>query len=310
LYKKLAYTVKRFCRGGILPLVFTGIVLIGAGTFLILQSITGYFLPHDASSIGYTAEELSRYYNGRIVNFIFHDRVAYGGSIISVGIIYAWLALYPLKEGRKWAWLVFLLSGIYGFGSFFTYIGHGYFDYWHAIATLLLFGLYAVGMYYSISVLKNKQGLQPVTSFLTAFKEETLPERVGLALLLFTAAGLFLAGTTIMYIGMTAVFVPEDLAYMSITTCGLNTVSSQLIPVIAHDRAAFGGGLATIGLMLLFILVQVQYTFTLWKMLLLALSIVYSCYCSTPPDWLYRFLASGTGLCRLYPVSSSYVIDL
>jgi hypothetical protein len=58
------------------------------------------------------------------------------------------------------------------------------------------------------------------------------------------------AGLTIQFIGMTQVFVPTDLAFMGLTREQLDSINPQLIPLIAHDRAGFGGGVATAGLLL------------------------------------------------------------
>lgn len=59
------------------------------------------------------------------------------------------------------------------------------------------------------------------------------------------------AGFTIQGIGMTHVFVPTDLTYMGLTRDKLNSINPHLIPLIAHDRAGFGGAVATAGLLLL-----------------------------------------------------------
>ena len=42
---------------------------------------------------------------------------------------------------------------------------------------------------------------------------------------------------------MTNVFVKTDLVYLAMTTAELNEASPKLIPLIAHDRAGFGGAL-------------------------------------------------------------------
>jgi len=67
----------------------------------------------------------------------------------------------------------------------------------------------------------------------------------------FLAAGMLIAGATIMAVGMTRVFVPQDLAFMGMTPSDLRKVSARLVPVIAHDRAGFGGGLFSTGIILL-----------------------------------------------------------
>jgi hypothetical protein len=54
----------------------------------------------------------------------------------------------------------------------------------------------------------------------------------------------------ILYLGSTEVFVAEDLGFMGVTREMLDQVNPRLVPLIAHDRAGFGGGLATIGVLL------------------------------------------------------------
>ena len=75
---------------------------------------------------------------------------------------------------------------------------------------------------------------------------------MGRLALLFTAFGMISGGLIIMTIGMTRVFVPEDLEYMRVTTAELQRLNPRLIPLIAHDRAGFGGGLCSGGIAVLF----------------------------------------------------------
>jgi hypothetical protein len=51
---------------------------------------------------------------------------------------------------------------------------------------------------------------------------------------------------------MTTVFVPSDLRFIGLDVHALSHISHSLIPVISHDRAGFGGGLCSIGCLLLF----------------------------------------------------------
>ena len=48
-------------------------------------------------------------------------------------------------------------------------------------------------------------------------------------------------------IGVTRVFVPEDLAFMRTTAEQLRSANPQLVPLVAHDRATFGGMLLAAG---------------------------------------------------------------
>jgi len=71
-------------------------------------------------------------------------------------------------------------------------------------------------------------------------------------LLLATSGGLIAAGITILIAGMTIVFVPQDLHFMGLDRDALAAISPRLIPLIAHDRAGFGGGLASTGILIAF----------------------------------------------------------
>jgi hypothetical protein len=99
-------------------LMLTALSLIFSGGFAIFQSATGQFLPHDVQYLGMTAQDLCRLDQCRIVHFMFHDRVSFGGALIAVGSLYLWLAEFPLRQGQAWAWWLFFVSGIVGFGSF------------------------------------------------------------------------------------------------------------------------------------------------------------------------------------------------
>ena len=92
----------------------------------------------------------------------------------------------------------------------------------------------------------------------------------GRACLLFVGAGMVLAGGVIMILGSTVVFVPQDITYLGFSPAQLNAINPHLIPLIAHDRAGFGGGLASCGLCVFFIVWKARPSRALWQALLLA----------------------------------------
>ena len=256
-------------------LTFTGLVLVMSGLFVIVQSLSGHFLPHDSEFIGLTANELWVYNEGRINLFMFHDRVAFGGSIIAVGFLYLWLASVPLKQREPWSWYLFLFSGIIGFGSFLTYLGYGYLDTWHGVATLLLLPFFITGLVKSHKYLEG----QKLSDLWRSSERVDFKTRYGCgkALLLFTSVGLIAGGITIMIVGMTTVFVPQDLEFMNITVCGLNEVNDNLVSLIAHDRAAFGGGVATIGLLFFFSIRRAEPSVSLKQVVFFGMTAGFGC---------------------------------
>ncbi|MGA7413429.1 MAG: hypothetical protein WBW33_23340, partial [Bryobacteraceae bacterium] len=224
-----------------------GISLCLSGGFAILQSASGQLLPHDARAIGKDAMALMHEANGHLLGFMFHDRVAYGGSLVSIGAGYLWLAGFPMAAWAAWAWWALLFSGSIGFFAFLTYLGQGYLDTWHGMATLFLIPVFVAGVWRSrpgAFSLREVWFAQP--------KGEPAHARGGRILLGACAAGLMLAGVTIAIFGMTTVFVPSDLRFIGLDPAALQGLSPFLIPVISYDRAGFGGGLCSIGSLLLF----------------------------------------------------------
>ncbi len=246
-------------------IVFTGLVLIGSGLAALALAATVHMLPPDTAFLGMTSEQLCRFYECKVVRFMVHDRVAFGGSIIAVGVVYVWLGLDPLRQGEAWSWWALALSGSIGFSSFLTYLGYGYLDAWHGIATLLLLPWFLLGMGGAIKGLAGSRApdgagfLNRAVMFLNGHRgPKSLrvgarawifsPAGLGRLLVSFAAFGMIAGGLTIMIVGMTVVFVPQDLAYMGVTLDDLRAISPRLVPLIAHDRAGFGGGLCSCGI--------------------------------------------------------------
>ncbi|MCA1849689.1 MAG: hypothetical protein LC672_01220, partial [Acidobacteria bacterium] len=127
-------------------LIFTGLCLVLSGCFALFLSATSQFLPHDVQFLGITAEQLCSFNQCRIVHFMFHDRVSFGGALIIIGALYMWLAVFPLRRGRVWAWWLFMVTGFVGFGSFLAYLSYGYLDTWHGAGTLLLLPFFLTGL--------------------------------------------------------------------------------------------------------------------------------------------------------------------
>jgi hypothetical protein len=254
--------------GGRLPLFALALGLIASGSAALFLAATGHFLPHDEHFLGMTAEQLCSYHGCRVVHFMIHDRAAFGGVVLVVGLLYVWLAEFPLRHGAAWAWWAVLLSGVVGFASFLAYVVFGYLDAWHGAATLALLPCYVLGLTYSWGTLKQPRGIR---SLLVPGVWPPWGSRAGVGrlCLLVTSAGVLGAGATILTLGSTAVFVPEDLAFMGVSVAELRSLNPRLVPLIAHDRAGFGGALLSAGVALTACLWCGRPSRALWQILAL-----------------------------------------
>jgi hypothetical protein len=237
----------------------TALALIGAGAFALFQASTGQFLPQDTDYLGMTAAQLCALRGCRVVHFMIHDRVSFGGVLMAIGIMYLWLAEFPLRRRETWAWWALLISGSAGFLSFLAYLGYGYLDSWHGAATLALLPLFAAG-------LVRTRALRAEQVSRAAFEIHSRPG-VGRILLLMATFGIIAAGLTIMTVGMTSVFVPTDIVFMGITPAELRHVNPHLVPLIAHDRAGFGGALVSCGLAMFLAVLYGTPSRSLWQAL-------------------------------------------
>lgn len=229
---------------GRLLLQLTAFALLFSGCFAIFLSIRREFLPHDIAFLGMTPDQLCALAECRVVAFMFHDRVAFGGVLIAIAILYFWLTAVPLAEGAAWAWWTIATSGAVGFLSFLSYLGHGYLDTWHGVGSVALAPIFLAGLLRSRVLLESGPRAH-VGGVLHSLGGR---QKLGRLALLATGLGMVLAGATILTVGMTRVFVPQDLEFMGVSIADLDAANSRLVPLIAHDRAGFGGGILSAGL--------------------------------------------------------------
>ncbi|MBL9093966.1 MAG: hypothetical protein JNL96_22300 [Planctomycetaceae bacterium] len=252
------------------PLIsFTGLCLILSGAFALFQSLSMHFLPHDVAYLGMTPQQLCSINECRIVHFMIHDRISFGGALVAVGVLYLWLAAFPLRHGERWAWWTLTASGLVGFGSFLTYLGYGYLDTWHGAATLALLPCFVAGLVLSRRLLAPAGVKSPRAAILEPWSTLDFgsPAGLGRVAVLIAAAGMIGGGLTIQAIGMTYVFVDTDLEFMGLAAEQLAAINPRLVPLIAHDRAGFGGAVATAGLLTFCCVWFTKPTRSLWQAL-------------------------------------------
>ncbi|MEJ8544645.1 dihydroorotate dehydrogenase [Brevibacillus borstelensis] len=231
---------------GWFPGLLLGSGMVAGGLLALLVALTSVVLPYDEAFLGMKASELQAL-NPQILPFMSHDRVSLAGTMISIGVIYCQLCRFGLRQKLHWAKQVLLVSGVIGFLSFFLYIGYGYFDILHAVLSLLLFPFFLLAV------------KQPANNQLAPLPAQVKNDRDwrrslwGQFFFVIIGCGLAGAGLIISIIGITNVFVPQDLVFLCASPEVLQTYNEKLIPVIAHDRAGFGGALFSVGIAVLLI---------------------------------------------------------
>jgi hypothetical protein len=249
-----------------------GAGLLFGGTLALIFAATRVVLPYDEAFVHLQRAQFNTI-NSRLLAFMAHDRVSVAGTLFTVGVFYVMLSLCAIRRGAHWASVAVLTSGFVGFASFFLFLGFGYFDPFHAFITAVMFQ-------FLLLALRSHLGPPQLPRYASWTNDRAW--RLSLwGQLVFIAHGVSLlsAGAVISAIGSTNVFVKEDLMFMNTTAEALTAANPRLVPLVAHDRASFGGMLMVSGLV---VLLSALWGFRrgerwLWWMYLLGLGPGYAC---------------------------------
>ncbi|WP_218093588.1 hypothetical protein [Paenibacillus solanacearum] len=220
-----------------------GIGMVIGGMLAWLIAATDVVLPYDLAFLGLSRGELAEA-NARLLGFMSHDRITLAGTMISIGILYFQLAWHGLRRRQHWAKTALMTSGLVGFSSFFLYLGYGYFDPLHAAAAAVLLPMFVLSMRTAADA-PPRDGPSRINDRIW------LRAQWGQLMLVSLGIALAIGGVVIAGVGVTGVFVPQDLQYLCTSPAMLDAINERLVPLIAHDRAGFGGALFSDALALL-----------------------------------------------------------
>ncbi|MDY3562874.1 hypothetical protein R5W23_004355 [Gemmata sp. JC673] len=221
-----------------------GFGMVFGGALAVGIAATRVVLPYDEAFLGLSRDQLHTV-NPRLLAFMAHDRVSLAGPMLTVGLMYLGLSLGGVRRGAHWAMVAVFTSASAGFASFFLFLGFGYLDPLHAFVTACLLQLLLLGMHSELGPYTPTGPPPPRTD--RAWRRA----QWGQLLLVAHAGAVLVAGLVISLVGVTAVFVPEDLEFLETTAEQLRGAHPRLVPLVAHDRATFGGMLVSAGLVLL-----------------------------------------------------------
>jgi dihydroorotate dehydrogenase len=218
-------------------------ILIG-GIIALYFAFTSIILPYDEYFIGLTRADILQV-NPLILAFMSHDRMALAGTMISGGILYIQLARHGIKNDMHWAKVAFHSAAITGFIGIFLSIGYGYFDWLHGLFWLILMPIFF------FSFREGKKVAGPPFSSHGSNDRSWQYGLYGQLMFIILGFLIVVGGLVISTIGVSKVFVSTDLNFLCMSPQMLEQISSNLIPVIAHDRAGFGSALVSVGLLIL-----------------------------------------------------------
>jgi dihydroorotate dehydrogenase len=234
-----AKTPKGISTEGWIGFTLVAIGLIISSSTVIAVGLTRVLLPYDEAFLGVTMTEIPKI-NENLLKFMSHDRVTLGGSSLSGAVLFFGLAVFGIRRQHHWAYHAEVAGLIAGFLAFFLYLGFKYFDPLHALVCLLVLPFFIWGVV-------KKPEFAPERSPNLTNDKNWQRSQIGQLLFVAIGAGLLLAGVTIAGVGCSAIFVNEDLMFMHTSRCTLESVNPRLLPLIAHDRASFGGCLWAVG---------------------------------------------------------------
>ncbi|MEO8083073.1 MAG: hypothetical protein ABI780_04570 [Ardenticatenales bacterium] len=219
---------------------FIAVTMTVAGLLAGAVALTAVVLPYDLRWVGLTRADLAAA-NPRLMDFMAHDRLSLAGTMVSLGLLYAMLTAFGVRRGVHWAARAMGGSIVVGLASFFLFLSHGYLDPLHAVLSGTIALLFVLGRRWPAASPPDVPAPDLVND---AAWRRAMAGQLALVLL---AVGLVGGGLTIAFVGGSRVFVGSDLAFMHTTYERLAAVSRRLLPLIAHDRAGFGGALVATG---------------------------------------------------------------
>ena len=225
---------------------WTWLALLGLGLGIVSSlagavALTSVMLPYDETYLGISRLAVASL-DDRLLPFMVHDRVTLAGTLLALAILYGALAVFAVRQGERWAWRAITLSAIVGFATYWLWLKFGYSDPLHAIATAVSFAFYIAGLF-AIMPLRTRGSID---------RNDRAWRRSLVAQFLFVTCGVgfMIGGATIGVVGISNIFVQTDLTFLHTTPEALSAANKHLAPLIAHDRAGFGGALFADGIVI------------------------------------------------------------
>jgi len=219
--------------------LWLGIAMVCGGIGATVIALGPVVLGYDQDFLGTDLEGL-RNINDELVPFLQHDRITMAGCMAAIGFNDIGFAL-AMRRGWRWARAGFIFAGAVGFPTFFLFLGYRFFDPLHFAVAVGFFPLYLGGVF--------GRKVDPSWRVPVAVDEvDRVRSLYGQLMMVALSLGVFFSGFFIMVVGLNDVLIPSDRAFlMGDQATFEEALDGRLLRFIAHDRAGFGGALASLG---------------------------------------------------------------
>ncbi len=216
-----------------------GVAMVCGGLGATVIALGPVTLGYDEAFLGASLAELEAM-NRRLVPFIQHDRITMAGCMMAIGFNDIGFA-FAMRRGWRWARAGFAFAGAIGFPTFFLFLGYRFFDPLHFAVAVGFFPLYLGGVF--------GRRLPPTWSARLDVDQRVRRRALEAQLMMvLLALGVLLSGFFIMSVGLRDVLIPSDRVYLgNDQQYFAAALDGRLLRFIAHDRAGFGGALASLG---------------------------------------------------------------
>ena len=146
---------------GQLCFIMMGIGLFVGGIMIVQTGLATVFVPQDLAYMNTTSDAL-RAVSPHLLPLIAHDRVGFGGALISNGLVVLLFSLWGIRQGARWVWWTLLFAGLPGFiGGIGIHFVVGYTDFIHLLPPYIAAVFYVAGSVLSYAFLCSGVGNLP-----------------------------------------------------------------------------------------------------------------------------------------------------
>ena len=223
------------------------------GLYVVICALQGSLLDTDLTFLGKGAALFALKPGGdQVTLFLLHNRLAFGGTLFILGVLFIWMTAVPLKQGYSWAWWLCTFSGSVVSVSMALLIVYRSGPGWQLALASVPGVILIPGLAGSRSQVLgvDRPGVLWDRGFLPGPRSRY---GVGRLMILLASFALFIGGLSVAWSGVTGVMVPLDLEHNGIGLGRIQALSPRLMDLIRQDGLVLGSVVSLTGFLLFFV---------------------------------------------------------